>query len=254
MTELVKSQLFHHGTKFIVTDNSEDGTYGPGTMGFISHVKGYDQDFPNVAYLIATIIRRGKTGKARIDQAELSTPIFDIEHEVLKENMPDEKRRFYVHIEGSKLIHHVNDMEDIDFVGYAFAVALFLFKLGSRAKHFKPWPQSNNSPLNVALHAAEMWSESEAHTLQVMNSGNFREIFMQRARLMESTLVKPSLTYMARVAALEEEAAKQLAKLGSKKNPIVKTEILSATIKETATRKMQLMATAAALMPSKKSK
>lgn len=254
MKEVLKSQLFHHGTKFIVTDDSEDGTYGPGTTGFISHVKGYDQDFPNVAYLIAAIIRRGKGGKARIDKAELSTPIFDIKNPTLKESMPDDKRRFYVHIEGNPNIRHVNDMENIDFAGYAFAVALFLFKLGSRARHFKPWPQSNNNPLNVALHADDMWHESEEHTLQVMNSGNFRQDFMQRARMMESTLVKPSLSYMSRVAGLEEEAMKKIAKLGSKKDPIVDKEILSNTIKEAIDRKSRLMAGASALMPSKKSK
>jgi hypothetical protein len=36
----MRSQIFNTGTKFVVTDDSVDGTFGSGTTGFVSYVKG----------------------------------------------------------------------------------------------------------------------------------------------------------------------------------------------------------------------
>lgn len=252
----IKSQLFHHGSKFIVTGESEDSTYGPGTTGFISFVKGFDQDFPNVAYLVVSIVRRGKGGKLRVERAEISTPIFEFDSEILKENMPDEKRRFYVHIEGQQNLANVNDMSSVDFIGWAFAISMFVNKLSQCSKHFKPWPNSSNHVLNKALNASDIWSESEEYAIESLSNLDFRNSFVREARIMESTLVKSSLGYMSKVAGLEEAAAIHLLKLNPKdKNKKIATnEDLHRAMKDAALKKMSLENTSRRLVPSKKAK
>lgn len=252
----IKSQLFHHGTKFTVTDRSEDGTYGPGTTGFVSYVKGFDQDFPNVAYLVVSIIRRGKGGKLRVENAEISTPIFDIENDVLKENMPDEKRRYYVHIEPQPNPATLNDMLPVDFIGWAYAVSMFVNKLSRCAKHFKPWPNSSKHVLNRALNAGDMWQESETQAVEILSHLEFREDFTREVRIMESTLVKSSLAYLSKIAGLEEAAAGHISKMNPKDaaSQIADTKLLHTIMKDSALRKMSLMAMSKRLMPSKKSK
>jgi len=252
----IKSQLFHHGSKFIVTGESEDSTYGPGTMGFISFVKGFDQDFPNVAYLVVSVVRRGKGGKLRVERAEISTPIFEFDNAALKENMPDEKRRFYVHIEGQQNLTNVNDMLSVDFIGWAFAIAMFVNKLSQCSKHFKPWPNSSAHVLNKALNAADIWAESEEHAVEVLSDPDFRNSFVREARIMESTLVKSSLGYMAKVAGLEEAAATHLLKLNPKdaNKQIATNKDLHEVMKNAVLKKMALENTSKKLVPSKKAK
>lgn len=258
MTEkkILKSQLFRHGSKFVVTDESSDTTYGPGTTGFVSFVKGFDQDFPTVAYLVASIIRRGKGGKSRVERAELSTPIFDIDNDVLKENMPDEKRRFYVHIKSLPNTCKIADMEPVDFVGWSFAAAMFICKLGSCAKHFKPWPTSPQSVLNQVLNANDMWQENEEHAIATLTSPEFREDFTRKIRIMESTLVKPALGYMSKVVSLEEAAITHILKINPKdaKTQIAANKMLATMITNLKKERNDLTIASRKLSPSKQAK
>lgn len=250
--EILKSCLFHHGTKFVVTNRSEDGTYGPGTTGFVSFIKGFDQDFPNVAYVVCSVIRRGKGGKPRLERGEISVPIYDAKNKTLAENMPDEKRKFYVHIAADNDICEVTDMKDIDFLGWAYATSMFVFKLGSRSKHFKPWPKSNSHILNMALHLDDMWGEDPDHAIESFRHAAVRRDFAMRLRTIESTLVKPSLAYMAKVVGLEKAAMAQLLKIHNKKNPITAKTTLTRTMTTVIGRKEKLDKLSKRLNPLKK--
>ena len=64
---ILKSGVMISGAKFTVSDDSTDGTFGPGTTGFMAFVKGKDKDYSNVFFKRAVITRRGKTGKPRIN-------------------------------------------------------------------------------------------------------------------------------------------------------------------------------------------
>jgi hypothetical protein len=253
---MMKSQFLRHGSKFIVTDQSEDSTYGPGTTGFVSYVKGFDQDFPNVAYLVVSIVRRGKGGKLRVERSEISTPIFEFDNAALKEHMPDEKRRFYVHIEQQPNPSHVNEMLPVDFIGWAFAVSMFVNKLSQCSKHFKPWPNSSTHVLNRALNAAEIWSESEGQAVEILGNIEYRETFTRAARMMESTLVKSSLGYMSKITALEVAALEHILKINPKDNAskIAENRVLATAMKDANLRAAHLAASATRLVPAKKAK
>jgi hypothetical protein len=206
------SQIFNTGTKFIVTDDTKDGTFGPGTIGFTSYVKGHDQDYTNVVYLNAIIIKRGKTGKRRIANSEISTPIFDFKDNNLSKVMPEEKRRYYVHIEPMLPYESVvQNMSDIDFLGWSYAQARYIQKLSTRAKHIAVWPTDSAHFLNQILNISENYTENMDPSL---TNALFRDQFVKKIRVLESTLVKSALLYMCKVSELENRAITDLCQEG----------------------------------------
>jgi hypothetical protein len=206
------SQIFNTGTKFIVTDDTKDSTFGPGTIGFVSYIKGPDQDYPNVVYINAAIIRRGKTGKRRIDFSEMSTPAFDFKDDNLGKVMPEEKRRYYVHIEPVLPYEdRVQKMSDIDFLGWAHSQARYVQKLSTKAKHVAVWPSESGSLLNRILNVNENYSEDMDDSL---TNSEAREKFSKSVRMLESTLVKSALLYMCKVAEVEKRAISCLCQEG----------------------------------------
>lgn len=221
----ITSQIFNTGTKFVVTDDTKDSTFGPGTTGFVSYVKGHDQDYSNVIYLHAVVLKRGKTGKRRLDNSELSTPIFDLKDENIHKVMPEEKRRYYVHIEPILPCEDtIQNMSDIDFLGWAHSQTMYIHKLSTRAKHISSWPGDLDHFLNRILTINEYYSEDLGDEL--FNPA-FREKFAKSIRMLESTLVKCALSYMIKVADIERRAISDLCSEGLNiGNPDVMQETL----------------------------
>lgn len=212
MTSVLTSQIFATGTKFVVTDETTDGTFGPGTTGFISYVKGRDQDYGNVFYYRAAIIKRGKTGKERLDLADISTPVFELDKDAIGKIMPDEKRRYYVHLEPVVMAQDVMEMSPMDFLGYSLAYSRWIRKLTTRSKHVNAWPNDPNDILNTYVRMEDYYEEDPDYALDQFCNIDHRTSFMRKIRIMESTLVKCSLSYMHIVAGIETWALKELSK------------------------------------------
>jgi hypothetical protein len=212
MTSVMTSQIFATGTKFVVTEETTDGTFGPGTTGFISYVKGRDQDFGNVFYYRAVVIKRGKTGKERLDIADISTPVFELDKDVIGKIMPDEKRRYYVHLKPKSMPRNVLDMPPMDFLGYSLAYSRWIRKLTTRSKHVNAWPNNTDDILNTYVRMDDYFEEDSEYALDRFCREDRRVEFVRKIRIMESTLVKCSLSYMHIVAGIETWALNELAK------------------------------------------
>jgi len=229
-TRIIPSQIFNTGTKFVVTKDSIDGTFGPGTTGFVSYVKGRDRDYPNVVFLRVVITKRGKNGKERFDRSEISTPIFDFKSKHLSEVLPDERRRYYVHIEPDGVMpNNILKLSDIDYLGWANAYARYIYKLNSRAQHMSVWPGGNKDMLNRVLHLHDYFQEDPDYTKSEYASPETRETFTRRIRIMESTLVRCCLSYMLKVAQTEANAISDIFKRTTKEAPIGPKTVLKAT-------------------------
>lgn len=206
------SGILATGMKFKVTEDSVDGTFGPGSTGFIAYVVGKDRDFPNVFYMKAVIIRRGKTGMPRIDINELSCPVFDFgaKNALFHKIMPDEKRKYYLHIEPEPFEENLMEMDALDFIGWAAAYAQFLNKLSTRAKHFNPWPQQGDNVLNELYSIRDYWQEGADACYDRFANTDARANIVATIRMMESSLVKCALSYIHRVSEVETMAAQSL--------------------------------------------
>lgn len=211
---VLKSQIFRVGTKFIVTENTKDSLFGPGTMGYISFVKGRDQDFSNVVYLKTVMIRRGKTGKERLDSSEISTPIFELDG--IGNIMPDEARRYYVHISPLPTDYmDVTEMQDIEFLGWMYANTLYINKLNTKAKYNSLWPGEYDNVLNKILRINEGYLENPESIKAEYNDAHYRAEIIDQIRSMESSLVRCAVAYLYRVANMEFNAAYDLQEINT---------------------------------------
>jgi len=203
MPKTLTSQVFATGTKIIVTDLSQDTTFGAGTTGFVSYVKGRDQDYDNVVYYRIVTTKRGKGGKERIELNDISTPIFEVENKNILELMPDEKRRYYVHIQPLPMPDDVLQFSDLDFLAFGFAYSRWIRKLNTRAKHVQAWPGDPHDIMNTFVRMDDYFAEDAEATKDQYGAEEIRETLMNRLRVLESTLVKCSLSYMKKVADIE---------------------------------------------------
>ncbi len=129
---MIINKLLGPSRKFVVSSKTNNTTFGPGTTGYISHTRGFDTDFPNVVYVSTAIIRRGKTGKERLDSAVLSIPLIEIEDEnQMAKLLPDDKRKDFVRIEADvdNLCTSIKDIPDVEFVGLVCSTAMFFDKV-----------------------------------------------------------------------------------------------------------------------------
>jgi len=181
-------------------------------------------------FLRVVITKRGKSGKERFDRSEISTPIFDFKSKHLADYLPDERRRYYVHIEPADgMSSNIMNMSDIDYLGWANAYARYIYKLNSRARHMSVWPSGNKNMLNKILHLHDYYSEDPDYTKHEYANSETRDMFVRRIRIMESTLVRCCLAYMLKVSQTEANAISDLFKRTTKEAPIGPKTVLKAT-------------------------
>lgn len=227
MSEALTSKIFQTGTKFMVTDTSKDTTIGPGSTGFVSYVKGHDQDYANVVYIRFISTRRGKTGKERIERQDLSMPIFDIDDKDAASMLPDPKRKFFVNIEPVEFnVRSIEELDDMDFLGWALAWSTFLRKLNSRSQYISAWPSGDKLLDNLAT-TDSFFADNPTFAKEQLAAAKVRKGFTNSIRMIESTLRSASLSYMKRVAGIEKEAARAIlnSKLEFAKNPIAQNTL-----------------------------
>lgn len=210
MIKMLNSQMLNVGTKFVVTEESTDSIYGPGTTGFVSFVKGRDRDYPNVVFLQVVITKRGKTGKDRLDTAEISTPIFDINSEEVKKILPEEKRRYYVHIKVFPVNNYTINMATLDFVAWASAYTQYIYKLGLRAEPLQVWPKDSKNILNEMLVINDTYNENHELIEEKFSSEDFRRDLVMKIRKKESALIQCAKIYTNKITAIELRAITDL--------------------------------------------
>lgn len=211
----LKSQIFMVGTKFVVSSIIKGGSFLPGTTGFISLVKGRDQDYTNVVHLKCIITKRGKAGKERLSPIDFSTQIFDFKDDELFKTFSNNKRRYYANIVPVLPTPRViQDMPDIDFLAWAMAYAGYLHKLSGKVKYIRAWPKNNDDLLNRYLHVNSYFNDDIEFTKNEYSNNDVREEFITRIRIMESSLANCVLTYKTKIAMIEEAAIRNIAKQG----------------------------------------
>ena len=208
--DILQSCLFEAGAKFVISENIKDSTFGPGTVGFVSYIDGLDDSYQNLAKITAAIIRRGKTGKERLDINHLFVPIFYFDNENFAKLMPKDTRKYYVHPERDlSLAYPLMDMPDLDFVGWAAAMAIRLKKMNDSCRH-KKWPEEKANPLNTVRRALDHFSEDPPEYLIKLANPDFRAAFVDECRQKSSAMIRVHLDFDIRKLDVEVNAAEFL--------------------------------------------
>lgn len=116
-----KSQLHMPGSKFVVK-NRVYGVY-ESTIGFLSYFKCTPEN--NVIRFSSVITRKGKNGQHRLEPYEFFTPIFDFDCASFK-NIVNLEKKYMVQLIWENSPISVNDMEPMDFAGWALTKANML--------------------------------------------------------------------------------------------------------------------------------
>lgn len=223
--KVLESNIKSPGTFFEVIEPTKDTTFGPGTRGIISYLHGFDRDYRNVAYIRFITLRRGKTGKDRIELNEITTPIFFTEDKDMSSILPDMERKSYVLIEPVPFtVNSIDSFERMEFIGWATAYATFLKRLHSWVNH-NVWPKEKNHVLNRLCSLPEYFAEDPDSAIDYWTPTEMRHAVVQQIRKMECTMSRLMMRYFKRMYDVEMSAIKTVmdAKLGIQKDILANT-------------------------------
>lgn len=187
----MKNNLFIPGTKFIVVDPTQDGTFNVGSTGFISYLEKIDGSFMNVAQCRAAMTRRGKGGKNRLSFCKIFVPIFPVIDEGFAKAMPTGGiRKYYLHIEQEVPPYtDVMGFSSIDFIGWAHAKTRMLKYMSEKCKHRK-WPEKKGHPFNQMVRMHEYYEEDPERWDEKFADSDLREAFITKLRPAQASLVR----------------------------------------------------------------
>lgn len=189
--EFLQSGILDTGTKFTISDRIKNPTLIPGSIGFMSYLRGLDDSYQNVANMNAVLIRKGKTGKERVEFCNLGIPIFTFQDKNFSKILPTiENRRSFVYIDKEEgQYNNLMEVTPLDFIGWATAMAGKLNLMSNKCKHSK-WPTASKNPINKILRIVDYFPEDPPEHLNFFGSTEFRSSFLNEARSMYSMMVK----------------------------------------------------------------
>ena len=208
---LLISSLLEPGAMFKVTDKIKDGSFPPGSLGFLSFVRGIDESYQDIAKVCAVMIRCGKTGKARIMNANLSVPVFYVDHKGFDKLLPSEgERKGFVHIERHlPMATDLGAMDPLQFLGHAVAMSKRIKHMSDQCRH-KKWPEAKSNPINVLKRMPDYFNEDPDTMLEKYTNEDFRSSFIQEARRMATSLIRVHIELDMTRADVEINAAEFL--------------------------------------------
>jgi hypothetical protein len=125
--------------------------------------------------------------------------------------MPDDKRKYYVHIESIPVSNDLLDISDMDFIGWIFAYSRFVHKLSTKVNQVEVWPKNSNDIMNSVINLNEYYDDdSSSHFFDTFASQEARKSIVLNIRKKESILVKCDLSYAHKIADLELQALNYL--------------------------------------------
>ncbi len=210
--KILESNLFTPGTKFIVTADVKENTFGPGTLGVMSYVNNGDNDYEDVANIFAIITRRGKGGVPRVNLNSISVPVYSDPRMLNKDNYLPTGRRHYVHIERVPFSHEdLLALDPLDFLGWGAAYIKYLQYLATniaKPKKQNILPADNNNTLVIMSRLQEYFDSDRDAALVNYSTDVFRRAFITEARKLESSLIKCVLVYKRKVANIALNSAR----------------------------------------------
>lgn len=210
--EILQSQLLEPGAMFKATDGVKDNSFPPGSLGFISFIRGIDESYQDIAKICAVIIRCGKSGKDRVMNATISVPVFfvDKSKEFDKLLPTDGHRKGYIHTEREiPMVSNIMELSPMHFLGYAVAMSKRIKHMSDQCKH-RRWPEAKSNPINVLKRMPDIFEEDPPVYIEKFTGLSFRETFILEARRMISSLIRVQLQLDVTRAETEINAAEFL--------------------------------------------
>jgi lipopolysaccharide assembly outer membrane protein LptD (OstA) len=157
-----------------------------------------------------SIIRKGKTGKDRIDVVNVLIPTFF--NEEMQENEKYIKTlplgsKYYIHIKPLPMPNSLLSMSEIDLIGWSAAYVQYLKALIGHSSHGYSWPEEKSNPLNVVNGLHQRWDNDPIALLHLYASQEFKENLVNTVRSVEASLIKCLMAYQYNITHTIKAAA-----------------------------------------------
>lgn len=205
MSNKITSCLYKPGTRIVVTPKSKNGSFPPGTTGFMSRIKTMANN-PSVVASFA-IIRKGKTGKDRLDINDMTFPLTEVEEPFFLNTVFGENRKggpVSIKSSNSKNVDS-NKLSTLEFLAWSISCVTYLKHISKSAK-YTFWPEANDHPLSQIMRAKNKYYDEPDFYLEKVESAKYRSTIVNAIREMESQLVQAGKMYMATVSTLKQQS------------------------------------------------
>ncbi|MEA3296173.1 MAG: hypothetical protein U9Q27_03495 [Patescibacteria group bacterium] len=202
------NNIVRPGIMFQVIKPTKDNIFRVGTIGFIKYVEGQDQNFPNIVFYKVIIIRRGKSGKFRLESNEISVPIFLPKHENIENifSKVNHKHFLFINTSLNLMPKNILNFDNYSFLGWATSWGHFLNKLYTKVKGIEAWPHNKNHILNIITRLPNKFIETPEHTLKTFTTKQFRTKIIMEIRRFESVLSRCAIKYLYEITCIEQKA------------------------------------------------
>jgi hypothetical protein len=186
---LLTAHIFEPGTKFEVTEHTMTKAFPPGSIGFISNYGGQFRTFPNVILAEASIIRRGRKGKDRIERVTFASPVFDVGQRVTEAKYHG---YHFVYVEPIENIYKsVLTMPELDFLGWGFAYCSYLVKIYRDMEN--RWPKEKYRPVNTMKRIVSYFNDDPINALKNFCNPDYIESLITEMRNLESLALRAGI-------------------------------------------------------------
>lgn len=223
--EKLESGLLRAGIKVTVTDEHPSNMYPPGSVGYSSFIKTptlHQSLYKQLIY----IVRRGKTGKERLEAKTFLLPVYLINNEKYSEILK-QTGNYLIFRPEEPVVTNLTSLNTLEFLAWAGAYVAYLRNL-VRYVDYSPtvWPKDKE--LNNFLHICEHYKADAPEWLEVYGSNTSKLLLIKKIRSFEAELYRCGLKYMAGIRLTQKKAADWLL-------PLVKSKIIP--LKQTPIRK-----------------
>lgn len=243
------------GTPFKVTGEFKDTTFQPGSMGLLSYIMGPDNNNPNIVFQQVVTVRRGKTGKPRINKNMILCPIFKAPGIPLELMFPKgSDTKYFVDIvpdvETTETVLDDTGPINDHYISWLLARSMFVQELDKAvyppdhqimssaglqgSKQVTVWPRDKVDTLKKFATNIERWhSDGMVDTIaDEFGTYDTRISMFNQLRKIEASLIVPRLEYHRKVLGVLKEALNHVSKVvNDKSNKIENTPALNAAIK-----------------------
>lgn len=214
--ELMHRNIFRPGDLIVVNDDVKDSSYGTGSLGFVSYMTYAPNKF--LSTICVEVIRRGKSGKHRLDSETWFTPIFFEKHHSFTQHCPVSENKNtmgrFVHVEKVNMSKNLMAWTDMEFIGWCSAYGVYLNTIAKYSNyHTSIWPEDKSHLLHKVLNMRNSWNNDPEGTMHHYASNtNVRNEILIQIRQKEASLTWCDKLYQYSMFSLMDTALALLVK------------------------------------------
>lgn len=228
--------LMRPGQRIVVSKELASSTYPAGTLGYSSIISPVgSSEYKLFCKQIVYIIRRGKSGKSRLEATAFMQPIYFFNNADFKKHVPKNKYNVLFKPSNDKL-QKLLSLSGLEFTAWACAYISYLKNLNDTLDfRAKIWPTKKTHLLNIYLMSATLHYRMDPDVWLENNSS-----FMQKVRLiedirrMEALLYRSSLKYYTVINKIKMSSIQSLLTMFTNDHKFCTKKLLSDTAKSIA--------------------